>query len=139
MDKSIILQVGVKIFLKNGDGKYLLLKRSPVRYPEIKNSWDIPGGRIQPGTKLSENIRREIFEETKLQISEMPKLIFAQDIFRSDKHIVRLTFVGSISENREPVLDDDHTDFKWITLEEMGKEKELDEFTREVIEKFFLQ
>lgn len=138
VDKSIVLQVGVKIFLKNNDGRYLLLKRSPIRYPEIENLWDIPGGRIQPGTNLSENIRREILEEAKLEISETPKLIFAQDILRPDKHIVRLTFVGSISGKREPVLDSEHTEFKWITLEEMRSERELDEFTREVLKKDFL-
>jgi ADP-ribose pyrophosphatase YjhB (NUDIX family) len=137
MDLSIILQVGVKIFLKNKSGRFLLLKRSPVRYPTIRNLWDIPGGRINPGSTLFENIRREIFEETELRISEMPKLIFAQDILRSEKHIVRLTFVGSISGNREPVLDDDHSDFKWVTLKEMEREKELDEFTREVLKKCF--
>ena len=138
MSKSIVLQVGVKVFLKNSDGRYLLLKRSPISYPQIKNPWDIPGGRIQPGTDLSENIQREIFEETKLKSSEMPKLIFAQDILRPDKHIVRLTFIGSISEERELVLDSDHIEFKWVTLEEMINEKELDEFTREVLEKDFL-
>lgn len=135
MDKSITLQVGVKIFLKNHDGNYLLLKRSPVRYPEIKNSWDIPGGRIQPGTNLSENIRREIFEETKLKISDTPKLISAQDILRTGKHIVRLTF--SASASGEPKLGAEDPEYKWVTLDEMRNVKELDEFTREVLEENF--
>lgn len=138
MDKSITLQVGVKIFLKSSVGRYLLLKRSPVRYPKIKNFWDIPGGRIQPGTNLFENIKREVFEETTLKILEVPRLIFAQDILRTDKHIVRLTFVGSIAVEREPILDSDHIEFKWVTLEEMRNIKELDEFTREILEKDFL-
>lgn len=134
MNKSILLQVGVKIFLKNKSGKYLLLRRSPVRYPNIANFWDIAGGRINPGTTLLENLRREVKEETKLKISGIPKLMYVQDIIRGkEKHIVRLTFTGSTSG--QPILDGDHTDFKWLTLGEMLHVKRLDEFTREVIKR----
>lgn len=133
---SILLQVGVKIFLKNRQGKYLLLKRSPKRYPEIKNNWDIPGGRIIPGTSLIENLKREVFEETKLEILGEPRLISAQDIIRGkERHIVRLTYTGKVSG--EAILDDDHIDFKWLTILEMKKSKKIDEFTREVIKKYF--
>ena len=134
MSKSILLQVGVKVFLKNEKGGYLLLKRSSVRYPNIKNFWDIPGGRILPGTPLLENIKREVFEETKLVLVYEPKLISAQDIIRlPEKHIVRLTFFGEISG--KPILNEEHTECKWLTLDEMLHVKELDEFTRELIEK----
>ena len=137
MDKSILLQVGVKIFLKNIDGRYLLLRRSPVRYPNVKNFMDIPGGRIIPGTPLFENIRREVFEETKLTVLGEPKLIGAQDIIRlPEKHIVRLTFIGETSGT--PVLDEEHLEFKWVTLGEMKNAQELDEFTREILEKNFI-
>ncbi len=56
------LQVGVKALLRNGEGKYLLLRKSPERYPEIGAKWEIVGGRIEPGTPLLENLRREILE-----------------------------------------------------------------------------
>ena len=138
MNTSILLQVGVKIFLKNTEGKYLLLKRSAIRYPNIKNFWDIPGGRIFPGTPLLENIRREVFEETKLYVSGEPKLIGVQDIIRlPEKHIVRLTFSATTSGS--PVLDEDHLEFKWVALEEMKSVKGLDEFTHEILEKNFSQ
>ncbi|KKW22513.1 MAG: hypothetical protein A2W52_00120 [Candidatus Taylorbacteria bacterium RIFCSPHIGHO2_02_49_25] len=67
-----------------------------------------------------------------------PKIVFAQDIIRmSEKHIVRLTFVSSTEG--EPVLDEEHTDFRWLTLDEMRQIKKLDEFTREVLEKKFCE
>lgn len=138
MDKSILLQVGVKIFLKNNTGQYLLLKRSAARYPNIKNCWDIPGGRIFPGTSLEENIKREVFEETKLSVSGIPKLIGAQDIIRlPSKHIVRLTF--SAATSGEPILDGEHIEFRWLTPEEMKTLKKLDEFTREILERDLLR
>lgn len=136
MNKSILLQVGVKIFLRNSEGKFLLLKRSAERYPRIKNCWDLPGGRIFPGTPILENIQREVSEETKLLVFGEPKLIGAQDIIRiPEKHIVRLTF--SATTFGTPILNEEHIDFKWVTLNEMKKVKELDEFTREILEKNF--
>lgn len=134
MSESILLQVGVKIFLKNKTGNYLLLKRSPIRYPNIKNCWDVPGGRIIPGSTLLENLRREVFEETRLKILGIPKLISAQDIIRrGDKHIVRLTYVARA--DGKPKLDEEHIDFKWLSIEEIKEIKDLDEFAREVIRK----
>lgn len=136
MDKSIRLQVGVKIFLRNDSGKYLLLKRSPIRYPNIKNYWDIPGGRIIPGTKILENIKREVFEETRLPVLDKPKLIDVQDIIhKPEKHIVRLSF--SSRTYGEPVLNEEHLDFKWMTLDEMRETRKLDEFTREILDRHF--
>lgn len=134
MEQKIFLQVGVKVFLKNNEGGYLVLRRSPIRYPNIKNFWDIPGGRIIPGTGLFENLTREVFEETKLPVHDVPKLICAQDIIRlSEKHIVRLTFSGTTSG--EPILNEEHIAYQWVTLEAMKSLPNLDEFTKDVLEK----
>ncbi len=62
------LQVGVKILLKSKEGKYLLVKRSAEKYPEVGAKWDIVGGRIDPGSSLIDNLKREVMEETGLEI-----------------------------------------------------------------------
>jgi len=98
------LQVGVKIFLKNTEGKYLLLKRNPAKYPTTKGVWDIVGGRINLGSKLIDNLKREVKEETQLGIMTEPILIHAQDIIPNDEiYVVRLTYVGETTG--EPKLD----------------------------------
>ena len=129
----ITLQVGVKVFLKNQDGKYLLVKRSPVKYPNVKGSWDIVGGRIDPGSSLIDNLRREVREETRLEIISEPKLITAQDIIpNAEKHVVRLTYVAETSG--EPVLDvEENTEFRFLTIAEISKELDLDKYVAEVI------
>lgn len=130
----MILQVGVKIFLRNEEGKFLLVKRSKEKYKNTKGSWDIVGGRIEPGSGLIENLKREVKEETNLEITSEPKLIYAQDIMPEDeRHIVRLTFTG---ETRgEPKLDEEHTDFLWITLDEMKDQDDLDIYVKEILDK----
>ncbi len=129
---EIKLQVGVKIFLKNKGGKYLLVKRNPTKYPDIKGQWDIVGGRIDAGTELIDNLRREVKEETQLEILSEPKLLFAQDIIpNAEKHVVRLTYVGST--DGEPILDtDENTEYKWLSLEELRNVDNLNMYTKKV-------
>lgn len=128
--EEIALQVGVKILLCNSEGKYLLLRRSPIKYPEVGAKWDIVGGRINPGTPLMENLDRELQEETKLSIEGEPKLIAAQDILRvPGRHVVRLTYVGNT--NGTPVLDEDHSEFGWFSIDEIRA------MSREVLDIYF--
>ncbi|MDD4989077.1 MAG: NUDIX hydrolase [Candidatus Pacebacteria bacterium] len=130
--KDITLQVGVKAFLKNKEGKFLLLRRSE-KYKDIKGNWDIVGGRINPGSSLFDNLKREILEETGLVLHETPQILTAQDILRvHGKHIVRISYIANIEG--EPKIDGESTDFKWMTIAEMKAEKELDMFVREILD-----
>lgn len=125
--------------LKNNEGKYLLVRRNPKKYPEVGDKWDIVGGRIEAGTSLIDNLRREIKEEIGLVYQDLPKLVAAQDILRSsDKHVVRLTYVGHL--NGEPVVDGDHSAAKWFSAEEIKQmsEMELDSYFRKLVEKGIL-
>ena len=130
----MILQVGVKAFLKNKDGKYLLLRRSSEKYKGTTGSWDIVGGRIDAGATLIENLRREVKEETQLPILGEPKLIYAQDIIRGEeKHVVRLSFIASTEG--EPILDtSENVEFKWLTIAEMEQQADLDSFVKEILD-----
>lgn len=125
------LQVGVKILLKNKDGKYLILQRSEEKYPGVGAKWDIPGGRINPGFSLMENLKREVMEETGLEITGEPKLITAQDILKTDKHVVRLTYLGFA--DGEVKLSDEHKEYKWLSLEDLKNLEPMDRYFKEVL------
>jgi ADP-ribose pyrophosphatase YjhB (NUDIX family) len=129
------LQVGVKILLKNSKGRYLLVRRNPKKYPEVGPKWDIVGGRINHGSKLLENLKREIKEEVGLDYIGNPKLVAAQDILKSsDKHVVRLTYIGEL--DGEPKIDDDHLEAKWLSAQDIKNMdiSLLDSFFKELID-----
>ncbi len=129
----MLLQVGVKVLLKNTEDKYLLLKRNAEKYKGL-NVWDIPGGRIEPGSSLYENLKREVKEETGLSLGSV-RLLSAQDILKPDLHVVRLTYVGEASG--EILLSEEHTEAKWFLKEETALLKEsLDPYLAELIHKF---
>jgi len=127
------LQVGVKVLLKNREGKYLLLRRSPEKYPGTKGMWDIIGGRINPGTPLLDNLKREVMEETGLELTSAVRLVAAQDILRMPgRHVVRLTYVGEI--NGEPKVDGaDHLEYGWFTPDELRRHDDLDMYFKELL------
>ena len=131
------LQVGVKAVLVNKEGKALLLKRSSEKYGKTQGSLDIVGGRIDSGSTLLENLKREIREETGLEMTGTPRLIAAQDILLPERHVVRLTYVGRI--DGEPELDtSENVEYRWCTHEELVREPDLDIYVRELIEQEIL-
>ncbi len=130
------LQVGVKVLLKNSEGKYLLLMRSDKKYPEAPPKWDIAGGRINPGTPLLENLKREVKEETNLDLKKDVQLVAAQDILRiPGRHVVRLTYLGEADGN--PRIDEEHTDFRWFGMAEMKnlRDDELDKYFKDLLDR----
>lgn len=135
----MILQVGVKIFLQNPEGKYLFLHRNTEKYKDIRGTWDIVGGRIDIGTPLMDNLRREVKEETQLEITSEPVLIYAQDILRGEeKHVVRLSYVGETTG--EPVLDTTENDqYRWVSRDELENLEDLDVYVQEILKKGILK
>lgn len=134
------LQVGVKVILKNQQGEVLLLRRNPVKYPEIGPTWDIPGGRIDIGVPLIDNLKREVKEETGLEIINEPKLLYSQDILNVERfpgrHVVRLTYAAQA--NGEVNIDEESLEYKWVHINQLKNTENLDRFLSEVINKFLL-
>jgi 8-oxo-dGTP diphosphatase len=126
------LQVGVKVLLKNPEGKYLMLRRAG--HIDAAGKWDMPGGRINIGSALMENLAREVMEETGMTMRGTPTLVAAQDIFVKGKelHVVRLTYTGTVEG--EPHLSDEHSAHAWFTLDEIRKLDNLDTYLKELFE-----
>jgi 8-oxo-dGTP pyrophosphatase MutT (NUDIX family) len=136
---DVKLQVGVKAFLQNKEGKYLLLKRSRKKYPTIAGLWDIVGGRIEPGVPLFENLKREVWEEVQMELKETPTLVDATDILRvPGRHVVRLTYSGHI--DGEPHLDlEEVEEYRWVSIKEMKELDDLDIYTKQLLDKNILK
>lgn len=115
------LQVGVKVVIKNMDGRYLFLRRcTKLQTDTIEPSWDIPGGRINPQEALLDALKREVKEEIGHNIENAPKLLAAQDIFvqAKDFHVVRLTYF--VEENVGKIqLSDEHDEYTWVDAAEI--------------------
>lgn len=129
------LQVGVKVLLKNSKGKYLLVRRSQIKYLEVKESWDAVGGRIIIGVPLLQNLKREVKEETGLVLYKIDRILAAQDILRvNDKHVVRITYLGR-AKGKVKLDKEENTEYKWFSLKELKRmpTKSLDMYLAKLI------
>lgn len=100
------------------DGKVLLVRRA--RSPG-KGFYSLPGGRVEFGETLHTALHREIDEETGLRV-EILGLAGWREVLPTGTgtgHYLIMTFAARWA-SREPVLNDEHDDFKWLAPEEIG-------------------
>lgn len=61
---QLLLVPGARIVIERPDGRVLLQKRSDL------GVWGLPGGNAEPGEDLASVVVREVFEETRLKITD---------------------------------------------------------------------
>ena len=121
------------------DGKVLLVRRS--RSPG-KGFYSLPGGRVEFGESLHVALTREVDEETGLRI-DIVGLAGWREVLPSGGggggHYLIMSFAARWAE-REPVLNDEHDDFKWLAPGSFGDLKltggllEVVEAARRIVE-----
>ena len=74
-----------------------------------------------------------LFEETKLQLIDEPVLLDAVDILRvPGKHIVRLTYLGTIDGTPE-IDTEESNEYQWISLEELNALDDFDMYAKDLL------
>jgi phosphoglycolate phosphatase len=103
-----------------GDPETVLL----VRTHKWSNLWGIPGGKIKWGETAHEALRRELKEETGLEITDIA-FVLLQDCIHSpefyrDAHFVLLNYTCRARETGRPevTLNDEAREFRWVTVPE---------------------
>ena len=100
------------------DGKILLVRRA--RSP-AKGFYSLPGGRVEFGETLHTALHREVDEETALKI-EIAGLAGWREVVPGaggGGHYLIMSFAARWASG-EPVLNDEHDDFKWLAPESLG-------------------
>jgi 8-oxo-dGTP diphosphatase len=95
------------------DGKILLLKDSKTKF------WDLPGGHLKDNETLEEGLKREVKEETGLNLSSCKQLTTRQLKLGSETKPVCFYLCTA---DGELDISNEHKAFKWISL------KDLDEY-----------
>ena len=95
------------------DGKVLLVRRA--RSPG-NGFYSLPGGRVEYGESLHTALAREVDEETRLKI-EILGLAGWREVLPGSSatggHYVIMSFAARWV-CREPVLNEEHDDYKWL-------------------------
>ena len=106
--------IAVKAFIIK-DGKLLLLKRRP-NDPNKPGTWDIPGGRLDPGENPHAGVQREALEEAGLKIAvHVP--IDIHHFTRDDGQLITMIIFLCTLEDESITLSEEHTESNWEPLE----------------------
>ena len=105
----------VRIVIQNKQGEILILKRNSIDsdYPGL---WDVPGGGVDDGEELIEAAEREAKEECGLEIKIEEN--YFNDFYHPQKKIHVYGFKADLIGG-DILLSDEHTEFKWISKDEL--------------------
>lgn len=95
----------------------LLVKRSKDPY---KNQFALPGGFVNEGETIEEAIKREVYEETSLEVHPIDILGVYSDPKRDPRgHIMTVVFIVLIVRGN-PSAGDDAKEISWIPIEKIS-------------------
>ena len=117
------------------DGKALIIKRA---HEPRKGEWSLPGGLLELGESLQDAARREIREETNLDVTVGPVIETFDRVHRDDGGRIRYHFVIvdflCWSESGDATAGSDADDVAWVRADEIDR-YEVNAHARAVIER----
>jgi 8-oxo-dGTP diphosphatase len=114
MDEKYLFVVAQKALIKR-DGKYLVLKRSSNNKSFI-GYWELPGGKLELGEEPKEGLKREVKEETNLEINVNSPIFVYLETAKINAYV---TIFDCDFVSGEIKLSFEHSDYKWATKEEL--------------------
>ena len=96
-----------------------------IRTHKWSELWGIPGGKTKFGETSEAALRREILEETNLEIDDV-QFVLVQDCIHStefyrDAHFVLLNYTCRCVGEPQVRLNEEAQEFRWLTVDEAMK------------------
>ena len=102
------------------DGKYFIARRTTGN-EEVLNKWEFPGGKIEPNEDPKKALEREMMEEFELEVEALDYIDHV--VYEYPNKTVDLKFYKARVIGDEIRMHIDHSDYRFISLDELGKYK----------------
>jgi 8-oxo-dGTP diphosphatase len=107
--------VGGKAIILNSENKILLVKRSE-KYG-LGGKWSYPGGALEDGENPIEGVKREIMEETQLEVVGV-RQFWIKNVKNKDGDTLIIVGYVCHAKSDNVVLNWEHDEYRWVTGEE---------------------
>lgn len=115
---KIFVTVDVTLFRKNENGYELLLIQR--LNPPFQGYWALPGGFVDENEELETAAKRELFEETNIQIFQVKQINAYGNPERDPRsHTVSVAFFGQTDLSAQAQAKDDAKAVKWFPIDEL--------------------
>lgn len=115
--------VPVAIIIKNGE--VLIAQRNDPFRLEYHEKWEFPGGSMEFGETFTENLIREVKEETGVKIKPLsqlhPILVRGQKYPTWSYQVYLIPFLCSVVNSKEKINDSEVLDLKWVSINNINK------------------
>lgn len=116
MSNKIIQQIAMKAVIVSS-GKVLILREAAM-YGEGSNrgKYHLPGGRVEKGENIFEALKREVMEETGMEI-EVKYPVYVGEwhpIIRGIPHQIMGVFNVCVPVKTKVLLSSEHDEYRWI-------------------------
>jgi 8-oxo-dGTP diphosphatase len=107
----------------NGTEKLFLPKRALTK-KFLPGVYELPGGHIEFGETMEDGLKREIKEEFEMDINiGDPFYAFTYENKIKQSHSIEVIYLATFSGSLEKIKlhPEDHSDYKWVTKNEIGE------------------
>ncbi len=132
------IMIGVGAVIEDSAGRVLLVKHVPERGGFWQGKWICPGGELELGETIEEGIKREVREETQLEIDLVtPLRPFDTIVKANDKvslHVIYIDYLARVTGG-ELKLGSDVGEAIWVEKERIPEIwEELHEDTKRLLQ-----
>lgn len=131
---EINLRVAMKAVIVDDQGRVLILREANT-YSEGTQTgrYGLPGGRVNPGEHFDDALKREVIEETGLEIDILYPIYVGEwrPIIKGVSNQIIATFIVCGARTTDVKLSEEHDDYQWIdpidsnNFDMMGPEDEV--------------
>ncbi len=130
--------IGVGAVIEDGAGRILLVKHLPERGGFWQGKWICPGGELELGETIEDGIRREVKEETQLEIDLVRPLTPFDRIVQSNGstslHVIYVDYLARVTGG-ELKAGSDIGEAMWVEKERLPEIwEELHDDTKKLLQ-----
>ena len=112
MSEFAIPVVGALLFNEKDE---LFLMQSSGKFGD---EWIVPGGKVSFGESLENALRREIKEETNLELTNI-QFLGVREMITETKHFIFLEHAATVLGDQDVLLNNEAVGFKWFLPESL--------------------